>query len=473
MNRFCLWLILLSVCSFAREVPVRYLTMDDSLEREAIFVKLVKDTVYLREYTPEEMAAKQAKALAEAEEQAIIEKYGTSENNADSLGSSNQVEETSVEDASVEEASVQEESVSPNAESSEPAPDDFEAAILAADSSKAAGEDSLKMDSLQKDSLQKDSVVAKEEPKVLFIRLFKYDFKRLINVETGEMVDLTLSDFEYEEEEYEEEEIPLYPEGKANLLVKTIPEACSLFVNGVPLDMLSPDTIKSIKPGKYNISIKKRLKDVDWWGNKAVKINADSLNVVEISVERPSTLLTINTVPEAVEVYLDVSPNENIMPHYVSDVVVDNIKPRTQMMIYFRKVGYLDTAIVTDVLPFMPNTVLVELDPVTMNLGIIDMQKEYNTERTKRFIGRGLLWSSIAPFVSAGVLWFLAEQDWKVAKDKKDAYESGSAFYNEDTRKLIEDNKKYNDRGDVKGLTALGLGILATGLLSVGFVLAF
>lgn len=468
MNRFCLWLILLSVSSFAREVPVRYLTTDDSLEREAVFVKLVKDTVYLREYTPEEMAAKQAKALAEAEEQAIIEKYATSENNADSIESSNQVEK-----ASVEESSAAEESVPSEAAPSESAPDDFEAAVLAADSSKAAVEDSLVKDSLKMDSLQKDSVVAKEEPKVLYIRLFKYDFKRLINVETGEMVDLTLSDFEYEEEEYEEEEIPLYPEGKANLLVKTIPEACSLFVNGVPLDMLSPDTIKSIKPGKYNISIKKRLKDVDWWGNKAVKINADSLNVIEISVERPSTLLTINTVPEAVEVYLDVSPNENIMPHYVSDVVVDNIKPRTQMMIYFRKVGYLDTAIVTDVLPFMPNTVLVELEPVTMNLGIIDMQKEYNTERTKRFIGRGLLWSSIAPFVSAGVLWFLAEQDWKVAKDKKDAYESGSAFYNEDTRKLIEDNKKYNDRGDVKGLAALGLGILGSGLLAVGFVLAF
>jgi len=468
MNRFCLWLILLSVSSFAREVPVRYLTTDDSLEREAVFVKLVKDTVYLREYTPEEMAAKQAKALAEAEEQAIIEKYATSENNADSIESSNQVEK-----ASVEESSAAEESVPSEAAPSESAPDDFEAAVLAADSSKAAVEDSLVKDSLKMDSLQKDSVVAKEEPKVLFIRLFKYDFKRLINVETGEMVDLTLSDFEYEEEEYEEEEIPLYPEGKANLLVKTIPEACSLFVNGVPLDMLSPDTVKNIKPGKYNISIKKRLKDVDWWGNKAVKINADSLNVIEISVERPSTLLTINTVPEAVEVYLDVSPNENIMPHYVSDVVVDNIKPRTQMMIYFRKVGYLDTAIVTDVLPFMPNTVLVELEPVTMNLGIIDMQKEYNTERTKRFIGRGLLWSSIAPFVSAGVLWFLAEQDWKVAKDKKDAYESGSAFYNEDTRKLIEDNKKYNDRGDVKGLAALGLGILGSGLLAVGFVLAF
>src|SRR5574344_1497055 len=161
------------------------------------------------------------------------------------------------------------------------------------------------------------------------------------------------------------------------------------------------------------------------------------------------------------------------MPHYMSDVVIEDIKPSTEMMVYFRKVGYLDTAIITEVRASMPNTILVELEPVTMNLGIIDMQKEYNRERTSRFIGRGLLWSSIVPFVSAGVLWYLAEQDWKEAKDKKDAYESGSAFYNEDTRKLVEDNRKYNDRGDVKGFTALGLGILGVTLLSVGFVLSF
>lgn len=466
MKRFCLWLALLSVFSFAREVPVRYLTMDDSLEREAIFVKLVKDTVYLREYTPEEIAAKQAKALAEAEEQAIIEKYGDIEDSS-SLNSTTEEASESVE-PSEEEATVPEEAVS-----QEPAADDFEAALLVTDSLKEAKADSSATDSLKVDSLKTDSVQAVEAPKDVYIRLFKYDFKRLINVESGEMVDLTLSDYEYTEEEEEEEYIPLYPEGKANLLVKSIPEACSLFVNGVPLEMLTPDTIKNIKPGKYNISIKKRLKDVDWWGNKAVKINDDSLNVIEVEVERPSTRLTVNTVPEAVEVYLDESPNENVMPHYMSDVVIEDIKPSTEMMVYFRKVGYLDTAIITEVQAFMPNTILVELEPVTMNLGIIDMQKEYNRERTSRFIGRGLLWSSIVPFVSAGVLWYLAEQDWKEAKDKKDAYESGSAFYNEDTRKLVEDNRKYNDRGDVKGFTALGLGILGVTLLSVGFVLSF
>ncbi|HOG68918.1 MAG TPA: hypothetical protein PK366_06035, partial [Fibrobacteraceae bacterium] len=430
MKRFCLWLALLSVFSFAREVPVRYLTMDDSLEREAIFVKLVKDTVYLREYTPEEIAAKQAKALAEAEEQAIIEKYGDIEDSS-SVNSTTEEASESVE-PSEEEATVPEEAVS-----QEPAADDFEAALLVTDSLKEAKADSSATDSLKVDSLKTDSVQAVEAPKDVYIRLFKYDFKRLINVESGEMVDLTLSDYEYTEEEEEEEYIPLYPEGKANLLVKSIPEACSLFVNGVPLEMLTPDTIKNIKPGKYNISIKKRLKDVDWWGNKAVKINDDSLNVIEVEVERPSTRLTVNTVPEAVEVYLDESPNENVMPHYMSDVVIEDIKPSTEMMVYFRKVGYLDTAIITEVQAFMPNTILVELEPVTMNLGIIDMQKEYNRERTSRFIGRGLLWSSIVPFVSAGVLWYLAEQDWKEAKDKKDAYESGSAFYNEDTRKLV------------------------------------
>lgn len=466
MKRFCLWLALLSVFSFAREVPVRYLTMDDSLEREAIFVKLVKDTVYLREYTPEEIAAKQAKALAEAEEQAIIEKYGDIEDSS-SVNSTTEEASESVE-PSEEEATVPEEAVS-----QEPAADDFEAALLVTDSLKEAKADSSATDSLKVDSLKTGSVQAVEAPKDVYIRLFKYDFKRLINVESGEMVDLTLSDYEYTEEEEEEEYIPLYPEGKANLLVKSIPEACSLFVNGVPLEMLTPDTIKNIKPGKYNISIKKRLKDVDWWGNKAVKINDDSLNVIEVEVERPSTRLTVNTVPEAVEVYLDESPNENVMPHYMSDVVIEDIKPSTEMMVYFRKVGYLDTAIITEVQAFMPNTILVELEPVTMNLGIIDMQKEYNRERTSRFIGRGLLWSSIVPFVSAGVLWYLAEQDWKEAKDKKDAYESGSAFYNEDTRKLVEDNRKYNDRGDVKGFTALGLGILGVTLLSVGFVLSF
>lgn len=458
MKRFCLCLALFSVLSFAREVPVRYLTVDDSMEREALFVKLVRDTVYLRDYTPEEIAAKRAAAIAKAEEQAIIKKYADIDEDSVDNKKSSQLLEPVLEPEIIEDA-VEEERVKEKT-----AADDFESAVLSQESAQTG--------TVKADSLKADSLVEKAKPEQSYILLFKYDFKRLINLESRKMVDLTLSDFEYSDEE-EEEEIPIYPEGKANLLVKTIPEGCSLYVNGVSLDMLSPDTIRNIKPGKYNISIVKQLKDVDWWGNKAVKINADSLNVIEISVERPRTRLTVNTVPEAVEVYLDQSPNENIMPHYMSDVVIDKMSPKTELMLYFRKVGYLDTAIITEVRAFMPNTVLVELEPVTMNLGIIDMQKEYNRERTKRFIGRGLLWSSIVPFISAGILWYLAESDWTVASEKKDAYEGGSAFYNEDTRKLIEDSKKYNKRGDTKGIVGGSLGLLGIGLATVGFVFAF
>ena len=458
MKRFCLCLALFSVLSFAREVPVRYLTVDDSMEREALFVKLVRDTVYLRDYTPEEIAAKRAAAIAKAEEQAIIKKYADIDEDSVDNKKSSQLLEPVLEPEIIEDA-VEEEQVKEKT-----AADDFESAVLSQESAQTG--------TVKADSLKADSLVEKAKPEQSYILLFKYDFKRLINLESRKMVDLTLSDFEYSDEE-EEEEIPIYPEGKANLLVKTIPEGCSLYVNGVSLDMLSPDTIRNIKPGKYNISIVKQLKDVDWWGNKAVKINADSLNVIEISVERPRTRLTVNTVPEAVEVYLDQSPNENIMPHYMSDVVIDKMSPKTELMLYFRKVGYLDTAIITEVRAFMPNTVLVELEPVTMNLGIIDMQKEYNRERTKRFIGRGLLWSSIVPFISAGILWYLAESDWTVASEKKDAYEGGSAFYNEDTRKLIEDSKKYNKRGDTKGIVGGSLGLLGIGLATVGFVFAF
>ena len=36
--------------------------------------------------------------------------------------------------------------------------------------------------------------------------------------------------------------------------------------------------------------------------------------LVMVALERPQTHLTVSTVPEAVEVYLDRQPNESVMP---------------------------------------------------------------------------------------------------------------------------------------------------------------
>ena len=171
--------------------------------------------------------------------------------------------------------------------------------------------------------------------------------------------------------------------------------------------MFAPDTIRKIKPGKYTVSVRKMLKGVDWWGSKTIKINADSLNVVHIEVERPTTKLTVATIPDGVEVYVDEQPNESILPEYLTDVAIETV----QKIIYLRKVGYLDTALAVEVKAFMPNPVYVELEAVD-NASVVEMQREYDRERAKRRIGRGLLWSSIAPIIAGGVFWPIINPRW-------------------------------------------------------------
>lgn len=50
MSSFKIFFLLLCFCIaavFAREVPVRFVLLSDSVEQDAKFVKLEKDTVYL------------------------------------------------------------------------------------------------------------------------------------------------------------------------------------------------------------------------------------------------------------------------------------------------------------------------------------------------------------------------------------------------------------------------------------------
>lgn len=451
----------------AREVPVRYLLVGDSLERESMFIKMATDTVYLlplnakqQEYVlslyakmapPEVTDSEDDGGFIEEDKTQYIPPAATSE----ALPESSLVAEVPVEGAPAGPI------------------DDFAAALAEQDKKSLA--DSLAKEKAIRDSIRTKFVadsMAREAAIPMeskYIKIFKLDFKRLWNIEDSVMIDLMLKDYVVPDSIEEEE--PIYPEGKANLFVSSVPDSCRLFINGEDLELVTPDTIRNIKPGKYTISIVKHLKDVDWWGAKTVKINGDSLNRVSIPLDRPQTRLTIATIPEAVEVYFDKQPTESIMPEYMTDVVIDDVEPSLKAVIYLRKMGYLDTAIVTEIKAFMPNPINVEMQTVD-NLSVVEMQREYNEERTKRWWGRGILWSSIVPFVAGGVLWYFAEQDWSDAADKKDSYDL-SAFESEDTRQLVKDNKELNDNGDKKAGVAIGLGALGLGLLAVGFVFAF
>ena len=457
---FSMTLFVLSAFVFAREVPVRYVLSNDSVEQDAKFVKLARDTVYLLPLDSAE------KADIQKADEALLDRISPDSTEEDSP-EAEPIPEYADSSETPNDSGPIADTVARAAEA-----DDFEAAIL-------AQEKRAEADSLARLQAEADSIRAKEQADSLareaaipieakYIRIFKFDLKRMTNLENGEPVNLSLSDFAFADEVEEEE--PLYPEGGANLLVTSFPDSCEMFINGEPLDMVAPDTIKKIKPGKYTISVKKKLKDVDWWGTQTVKIDADSLNRVRIEVERPRTKLTVATIPDGVEVYLDKQPNESVMPEYITDVSFET-DPSVKRIVYLRKVGYLDTAVAVEVRAFMPNPMFVELEAVD-NSSVVEMQREYDRERSRRYVGRGLLWSSIAPIIAGGVFWYLAERDWSDAADKKTAYNK-SAFESADTQRLVKKNRDLNDSGDTKGLVALGFGVLGVGLFVTGFVLAF
>lgn len=457
----------------SREVPVRYLVAGDENELEAIFVKIDHDTVYLRNPTAEEL--KHMEELANAESAALQESNGQKVEDDEEEDEKPQekpaevIMTDAVKEAVAAQAEAQPAAPATQEEVDDGADDDFETALQKEDTRMKMVEIEKVEEQIRQSEIQDSIAAANANP---FVKIFRMELKRLYNLEDEVMIDLSLSNYVVPEQKDEEEELELYPPGKANLLVVSSPEACSLFVNGIPLNQVAPDTIKNIKPGKYTISVMKVLKDVEWWGSAVVRINADSLNKVDIPVLRPSTRMTLNTDPEAVEVFVNVTPTEDIMPHYMTDIIVDNVRPQPTVNFYFRKVGYRDTTITTEIKAFMPNLVNVEMTPVLDDLEFIEQQKAFDAERSKRRVGRGLLWSSIAPFVAAGVLWYLAESDWSDAADKKKLY-GRSAFGSSDTDKMVKENQDLNDSGDLKGGIAAGLGVLGIGLLTAGFILAF
>ena len=450
-----------------REVPVRYWIMGDSVEQEAIFVKIERDTVYLKRPNADEQ--KTLEKLQEETIAAMEESNGQhqeeEDEDADSVATPAPVVPVAVADTTPAEQPQEQ----PQEEVDDGADDDFETALQKEDTRMKLEEIARVEEEIRQQEIQ-DSIAADSANP--FIKIYRLDLRRLYNMEDDEMIDLGLSDYLVPEYVDDEEDLELYPPGSANLFVTSVPAACSLFVNGIPIKQVAPDTIKRIAPGKYTISVMQVLKGVEWWGTAVVRINSDSLNRIEIPVERPSTRLTLNTDPEAVEVFINEVPTVNIMPHYMTDVVVDGIRPQAKTSLYFRKVGYRDTTIVTEIKAFMPNLINVEMEPILDDLALIEEQNAFNDERSKRRIGRGLLWSSIVPIIAGGVMWYLAEKDWDDAAKKKKAY-GMSAFESPDTKKMVKDNHDLNKKGDTKAGIGIGLGAVGIGLLVAGFVLAF
>jgi hypothetical protein len=305
---------------------------------------------------------------------------------------------------------------------------------------------------------------------------FKFDIKKVQLTESDSLVDLNLSDFEVlsapPADTTQVVVIPTLKKGNATLAISSFPPNSRVYIDHILLDGITPMTVPELKPKKYTIMVRQYLKGVDWWGTAEVEAKAGATLAVDIKLLKPHTQLKIQSIPTEAEVYLDEPPSLSKMPQYRTDATIMDVRPGLERTIYFFKVGYHDTSVTIPVEAFMPNLVGVDLKPITEDLAKLEAQLAFVKHRQHKWLGRGLLWSSIAPLLAGATMIVLADRDWQKAVDYKNAY-LDAAFESSETQHFVSENKRLNDSGDQKAQIAAGLGAGAFLLLTAGIILQF
>lgn len=307
-------------------------------------------------------------------------------------------------------------------------------------------------------------------------KLYKFDVKKVQLTEDGSLVDLSLTDYlvktDAPKDSVVQDTTPQIKEGGAMLVIESYPSDARVYVDNIMLEGLTPLTIPKIDAKKHQVMVRKYLKGVDWWGSARIETKDGDTTKVNIKLLKPHTQLTVQTNPTEAEIYIDQPHSLKVMPTLRSDTTIMDIRPSMETTIYVFKVGYYDTSLTMPIEAFMPNLVGIELHPVTDDLNKLQEQIDFVAKRKNKWIGRGLLWSSIAPLVAGLTMVVLADRDWAEAADFKLAYQD-AAFESSETDRFVRENKKFNDAGDLKAKIGAGLGGLALVLASVGLVMQF
>lgn len=196
-----------------REVPVRYWVNGDSVELEAIFVKIEKDTVYLKKPTDAEqkhldhIADKQAIALQESNGQEVE----TVEDDNEDADLPKPAAEIIMTDAVKDSMAAQSDTAKAEAAPVDDGADDDLETALQKEDKRVKMEEIAKMEQeIREREIQDSIAAAKKNP---YIKIFRFELKRLYNLEDEVMIDLSLSNYVVPEKRVVEETIELYPPG--------------------------------------------------------------------------------------------------------------------------------------------------------------------------------------------------------------------------------------------------------------------
>ena len=177
-----------------REVPVRYWVKGDSVELEAIFVKIENDTVYLKKPTDEEqlriehLADKQAIALQESNGQNVENVEEDEEADIPQKPA-----EIIMTDAVKDSMAANAEDAAPAAEVVDDGADDDLETALQKEEKRMKMEEIAKVEEEIRNQEIADSIAAAE--KNPYIKYFRFELKRLYNMEDAAMIPLSLSNY--------------------------------------------------------------------------------------------------------------------------------------------------------------------------------------------------------------------------------------------------------------------------------------
>ena len=262
------------------------------------------------------------------------------------------------------------------------------------------------------------------------------------------------------------------PPRLATLEVTASEEGLRVWIDGRETKERTPASIDSLEPGDYFVEVRWLVEQNTWAAQKRVTLRPGERKRVHLVPERVRPILSIRSVPEPAELWLEpepdrMRPSKLRTPYRRIDVDL-GLYPVT-----LAAEGYRDTSFVILLEANRPNALLVEMTPLSDAERAA--QAAFLKRRARRNAGKTLLWSAVPPLGAAVALFALADHDYELAREKKRRIEGVVVDRGPHFDRLKSRNRALAEGGDKKRLggwvfTGLGGALLVAGaVLSVDF----
>ena len=250
--------------------------------------------------------------------------------------------------------------------------------------------------------------------------------------------------------------------------VETNPDNAVVMLNGAalchsPCDF-TPDGISNAQISAYFHSGENM-----WADKRTVALGSKDTTKVFLELKRSYAETQIRTNPEKALVFANNVLDFKSKPLGKTPYTLRGIPGETQFRIFHK--GYGDTLINVNIDAVEKQVHFVQLNPIH-NPQKISEQELFAKSQGKRNIGLGLLGGSTGPFIAGIVMYNLAQNDYKQAKNLKKELEIPSIGASNYHAKIAENHKAVKD-GDSKMVYSAGLIGFSVLLASVGFVMAW